>query len=60
MTYLRELSTLNNTASNGRLLSEEWTGKDAKGIGHILISCNASIPNLARMSKDKAGSVRIT
>jgi hypothetical protein len=36
MTYLARLSALKYIASNGRVTTEERTGKDVEGIGHTL------------------------
>jgi hypothetical protein len=50
--YLVRLWATKCIASNGIVISEEWTGKDMEGIGHITISNNTSVSTFTPKSKE--------
>jgi len=50
--YLARLWATQCIASNGTLISEEWTGKYVGGVGHIIISNNTSVLTFNQRSKE--------
>ena len=50
--YLVRLWATQCIASNGTLISEEWTGKYVGGVGHVIISNNTSVLTFNQRSKE--------
>jgi hypothetical protein len=50
--YLPRLWATQCIASNGTVISEEWTGKDVERIGHITILNNTSVSTFTARSKE--------